>query len=114
MPETQESRVWSLGGEDPLEEGTAAHSSILSWRVPWTEEPGGLQSMGSHRVRHDGGTKQSTQHSIGHISAFMVSQVDQFMSLPGKVKLLSTHKPLRDSGVKVSKYSHSLALRDDS
>ena len=92
----------------------ATHSSTLAWNTQWTEKPGGLQSMGSHRVRHDGGTKQSTQHSIGHISAFMVSQVDQFMSLPGKVKLLSTHKPLRDSGVKVSKYSHSLALRDDS
>ena len=42
-----------LGREDPLEEGTAAHSSILTWRIPWTEEPGGLQSMGSQRVRHD-------------------------------------------------------------
>ena len=46
-------QVWSLGWEDPLEEGMAAHSSILAWRIPWTEEPGGLQSMGSHRVRHD-------------------------------------------------------------
>ena len=41
------------GQEDPLEEGTATHSSILAWRIPWTEEPGGLQSMGSQRVRHD-------------------------------------------------------------
>ena len=41
------------GWEDPLEEGMATHSSILDWRIPWTEEPGGLQSMGSHRVRHD-------------------------------------------------------------
>ena len=39
--------------EDPLEEGMAAHSSILAWEIPWTEEPGRLQSMGSHRVRHD-------------------------------------------------------------
>ena len=46
-------RVRSLGGEDPLEEGMATHSSILAWRIPWTEEPGGLQSMGSHRVQHD-------------------------------------------------------------
>ena len=43
----------SLGGGDPLEEGTATHSSVLAWRIPWTEEPGGLQSMGSQRVRHD-------------------------------------------------------------
>ena len=40
-------RVQSLGGEDPLEEGMATHSSILAWRIPWTEEPGGLQSTGS-------------------------------------------------------------------
>ena len=45
--------VPSLGQEDPLEEGMATHSSILAWRTPWTEEPGGLQSMGSLRVGHD-------------------------------------------------------------
>ena len=49
--------VQSLGLEDPLEEGMATHSSILAWRVPWTEEPGGLQSMGSQRVGHDLVTK---------------------------------------------------------
>ena len=42
----QETRVWALGREDPLEKGMATHSSILAWRIPWTEEPGGLQSMG--------------------------------------------------------------------
>ena len=42
-----------LGREDPLEEKMAAHTSILAWRIPWTEEPGGLQSVGSQRVRHD-------------------------------------------------------------
>ena len=46
-------RVQSLGREDPLEVEMAAHSSILAWEIPWTEEPGGLQSKGSHRVRHD-------------------------------------------------------------
>ena len=45
--------VPSLGWEDPLEEEMATHSSILAWRIPWTGEPGGLQSMGSHRDRHD-------------------------------------------------------------
>ena len=49
----QETQVRSLGWEDPLEEGMATHSSILAWRVPWIEEPGGLQSMGSQRVRHE-------------------------------------------------------------
>ena len=44
--------VQSLGQEDPLEEGTATHSSILAWKIPRTEEPGGLQSAGSQRVRH--------------------------------------------------------------
>ena len=45
--ELQEAQLQSLGQEDPLEEGTATHSSILAWRIPWTEGPGGLQSMGS-------------------------------------------------------------------
>ena len=45
--------VPSLGWEDPLEEEMATHSSILAWRIPWTEDPGGLSSIGSQRVRHD-------------------------------------------------------------
>ena len=51
MQETQWRR--SLGREDPLEKGMATHSNILAWEIPWTEEPGGLPSMGSHRVGHD-------------------------------------------------------------
>ena len=51
--EPQEMWVQSQGREDPLEEDVATHSSILAWRIPWTEEPGGLQSMGPQRVRHD-------------------------------------------------------------
>ena len=53
LPIMLEARVQSLGGEDPLEKGVAIHSSILAWRIPWTEEPGGLQSVGSQRVKHD-------------------------------------------------------------
>ena len=53
LPEMQETQVQSLGQEDPLEKGMATHSSILAWRIPWTDEPGGLQSMGSQRVGHD-------------------------------------------------------------
>ena len=53
MHETQEIWVRSLGREDPLEEVMATHSSILAWEILWTEEPGGLQSMGLQRVRHD-------------------------------------------------------------
>ena len=52
-PAKQENWVQVLGREDPLEEKMATHSSILAWRIPWTEEPGGLQSMGLPRVRHD-------------------------------------------------------------
>ena len=52
-PAMQETRVRSLGQEDSLEEGMTTHSSILAWRIPRTEEPGGLQSIGSHRVGHD-------------------------------------------------------------
>ena len=51
--EPQETQVRSLSQEDPLEEGMATHSSILAWRIPWPEEPGGLQSVGLQRVRHD-------------------------------------------------------------
>ena len=51
--DVRETWVWSLGWENPLEEDTATHSSILTWRIPWTEEPGRLQSIVSHRVRHD-------------------------------------------------------------
>ena len=58
----QETRVWSLGWEDPLEKEMATHSSILAWRIPWTEEPGGLQSMGSQRVGHNWAT--SLTHSL--------------------------------------------------
>ena len=53
MQETQEMWVWSLGWEYPLEEGVVIHSSILAWRIPWTEEPGGLNSVGSQRIRHN-------------------------------------------------------------
>ena len=52
-PAVLETWVRSLGGEDPLEEGVAIHSSILAWRILWTEEPGGLQSMGSQRAGRD-------------------------------------------------------------
>ena len=53
LPGKQETQVQSLGQEDSLEKGMATHSSILAWRILWTEEAGGLPSMGSQRVRHD-------------------------------------------------------------
>ena len=60
LPPMQEMRVWSLGWEDPPEKETATHSSILAWRIPWSEEPGRLQSIGSQRVRHDWVTSLSS------------------------------------------------------
>ena len=53
LPAMQEMQVLSLGRGDPLEKEMATHPSILAWEIPWTEEPSGLQSMGSQRVRHD-------------------------------------------------------------
>ena len=53
LPERHETQVRSLGQEDPLEKGMASHPSILAWRIPWTEEPGGLSSMGLQRLRRD-------------------------------------------------------------
>ena len=56
LPAMQETKVWSLGREDPLEKGMSTYSSTLAWRIPWTEEPGRLQSMGLQRVGHDWAT----------------------------------------------------------
>ena len=60
LPAMWETQVQSLGWEAPLEKEMATHSSTLAWKIPWTEEPGGLQSMGSQRVRHDRATSLCT------------------------------------------------------
>ena len=70
MQETQETWIQSLSWEDPLEEEKASHSSILAWRIPWTEEPGGLKSMGWQRVRQDRArmyvaSVASVSHAVG-------------------------------------------------
>ena len=63
----QETWVWSVGWEDVLKKGMATHSSILAWRIPWTEEPGGLQSMGSQRAGHDWvSSKHTHTHTHTH------------------------------------------------
>ena len=74
LPIMQETWVQSLDQEDPLEKGMATHSSILAWRIPWTEEPGGLQSMGLQRVRHDWATNT-------HMDMCWKYQVGHFISL---------------------------------
>ena len=62
----RETRVRALGWEDPLEMEMAIHSSTIAWKIPWTEEPGRLQSMGSQRVGHDGATSFSLSFSFIH------------------------------------------------
>ena len=62
MQKMQETQVRSLGLEDPLEKGMATHFSILDWRIPWTEEPGGLQSMGLQKVGHDSVTNTTAYY----------------------------------------------------
>ena len=76
MQEMQETRVPSLGREGPLEEGMATHSSILAWRIPCTEKPGGLQSTGSHRVGHDRSNLAHTaqKERIIHILTILIQQ----------------------------------------
>ena len=70
LPAMQETWVRSLGQEDPLEKEMATHSSILAWRIPRTEEPGGLQSTGSQRVRHDRATFTFSLHFVWNISLY--------------------------------------------
>ena len=72
-------QVGSLGWEDPLEEGMVNHSNILAWEIPWTEEPGGLQSMGSQRVRHDSVT--NTFISLILISVRIEIYADKYFPL---------------------------------
>ena len=71
MQEMQEAQVLSLGWEDPQEEEMATPSSVLAWRTPRTEVPGGLQSMGLQRVKHDWATKHSTAHAHNNLLLVM-------------------------------------------
>ena len=68
-PAVQETQVWSLGGKDPLEKEMATYSSILAWEIPWTEEPGRLQSMGSQRVGHDWATSRKVMITLYQIKS---------------------------------------------
>jgi len=69
VQETQETRVQSLGQEDPLEEGMATHSDILAWKIPWAEEPGGYSLWG----RKESGTTEHTQKSCASLTEFVLS-----------------------------------------
>ena len=71
MQETQETQIWSLGGEDPLEEGMVIHSSILAWRILWTGEPGGLQSDWSQSCTWLSDEAHSTQYYSKHCHGYL-------------------------------------------
>ena len=97
MHKTQEKWIQFLGWEDPLEESMATHSSILAWRIPWTEEPGRLQSMGSQRVGHDRMTELGSHHwgklGTGHVGCLCkkshdFSQLHMNFNLPKKETLI--------------------------
>ena len=79
----QETQVQSLGPEDPLEEKMATHSSILAWKIPWTEESSGLQSKGSHRVRHN----LEAEHIHTHTYLFILKLDSVYPSLSKKEKV---------------------------
>ena len=82
LPALLETWVPSLGWDYPLEEGMATHSSILAWRIPWTEEPGGLQSKGSRRVRHDWETKHT--HTSSYVwTVLCILSFIAFKGFPG-------------------------------
>ena len=71
LPAVRENWVLSLGGEDPLEKGMATHSSILAWRIPWTEELGGLQTIGSQRVGRDWATNTHTHYNCVYLYIYL-------------------------------------------
>ena len=84
----QEIQIWSLDWENPLEKETATHSSILAWKIPWAEEPGRLQSMGSRRVRHDWNNYPKQSQDLGNSLNLMVC-VSHLIPLPPST--LSSH-----------------------
>ena len=100
---TQETQVWSLGREDPLEKGMATHSSVLAWRIPWTEEPGRLQSMRLQRIRYNLATKQqqirSTRSLCKYFSLCLAISLEyiprsRIAKLKGRVKYCLRHNIL--------------------
>ena len=88
MPANTGDRVQSLGWEDPLEKEMATHSSILAWRIPWTEEPGRLQSLGSQRVRHDRATNTHTHTYIYILLVLFLSKISNTLIIFDRLGLI--------------------------
>ena len=81
VPPTQETQNHFLGWEDPLKKGMATHSSILAWRIPWTEEPGGLQSMGLQRVGNDLVTNTHTVTIVNNTVLYTCKWLKQILNI---------------------------------
>ena len=90
MQEILEAWVWSLGWEDPLEEEMATHSSIFAWKIPWTEEPGGLQSMGSQSLRHNLVTEHARIH-LHVIVPFKITNISKKLFMSPKLQSTGTN-----------------------
>ena len=106
-PALQETGVWSLGWEDPLEKGMATHSSILAWRIPWTEDPSGLQSMGSQRVGHNWVPNTHTRththtHTHHHWIVLGLPLVGHLWNRTHQLLLINTVKNLTDDKESIS------------
>ena len=100
----QEPWVWPLDWEDPLEKEMVTHSSILAWEIPWTEEPGGLQSLGSHRVGHD--RSDLAQHSALIIACYCPPPTSLLPSAQGDSYVLQWQGVFIAQTISQSKYLH--------
>jgi len=95
----QETQVWSLGGEDPLEKGMATHSSISAWKIPWIEEPGKLQAMGPpQRVRHDWATNTLMLNGLA-ITYLDIPLRGRYNNTPNNQLLETTHLVYRSKNM---------------
>ena len=101
LPTMQETWIRSLGQEDPLEKEMATHSSTLAWKIPWTEEPVRLQSMGSQRVRHDSATSLTTHEMLGKMRPFHAQINSLYHSSSNNIlwEAKTAHKKLKPWGL---------------
>ena len=86
LPTMQETRVWFLGQEDPLKKEMETHSSILAWRISWTEDPGRLQYMGSQRVGYDWVTNAQLYEVMEVIANALVVIILQYVNVPNHIE----------------------------
>ena len=96
LPPMQETWVWSLGGEYPLEKEMVTHASILAWRIPWMEKPGRLQSMGSQRVRHDWAT---SLHFLCLVTNFILKPLNFVCYIQNNYTKKDLHGPDNHDGM---------------